>query len=320
MASRECKDHKGRGFASFESMCREWGIDPSTIRGRLRTGWTLAAALTTPSGEGPNRRPVIDHLGRRFRGVRHMAKEWKISYYTLLDRLRKGWDIKRALTEPLKKRRLPSVSPDGERYSTFSEMCMDYGIKPSTVMGRMHKKGLGVGEALLRPIRPTIRAADHLGRVFPSFDHMCKHWKVKPKTVRNRLARGWDLRKALTRPVKAMKQRRSGIVDPKGKFFPSIAEMCREWDAPLTRVRCRLARGWSVDRALKGEAREFPYKSKPATDHLGKTFESTALMCAKWGIDSRTYMSRLSRGWTQEKALTEPVSGKFGRRKKTVYA
>lgn len=42
-------------------------------------------------------------------------------------------------------------------------------------------------------------------------------------------------------------------------------------------------------------------------DYEGRRFSNTAEMCAFYGIEKSTYLRRLQRGWSQEKALLEPV-------------
>ena len=42
-------------------------------------------------------------------------------------------------------------------------------------------------------------------------------------------------------------------------------------------------------------------------DSEGRRFSNTAEMCAFYGIEKSTYLRRLERGWSQEKALLEPV-------------
>lgn len=43
------------------------------------------------------------------------------------------------------------------------------------------------------------------------------------------------------------------------------------------------------------------------TDHLGMVFKSGADMCKYWNIKRSTFLGRLARGWTKEKALTIPT-------------
>lgn len=51
-------DHKGKKFESQGALCRAYGINVTTYKNRLRSGWTLEEALTVkaaPSGNNSNR-------------------------------------------------------------------------------------------------------------------------------------------------------------------------------------------------------------------------------------------------------------------------
>ena len=48
------------------------------------------------------------------------------------------------------------------------------------------------------------------------------------------------------------------------------------------------------------------YRSIPCDDHLGNHFDSTLDMCKHWDINPRTYDSRRRKGYSLERALTEP--------------
>lgn len=44
----KCKDHTGREFASVAEMCVFWVISRQLFSSRIRAGWSLEKALTTP--------------------------------------------------------------------------------------------------------------------------------------------------------------------------------------------------------------------------------------------------------------------------------
>lgn len=77
----------------------EWaekvGVNPITLFGRIRNGWTTAAAIETPTKK---RFLTVD-------GQTHPAKTWckltGIGYFTLLGRIHKGWDDARAVKTPV---------------------------------------------------------------------------------------------------------------------------------------------------------------------------------------------------------------------------
>lgn len=43
------------------------------------------------------------------------------------------------------------------------------------------------------------------------------------------------------------------------------------------------------------------------TDHTGRQFDSLLAMCKYYKINCDTYLIRIKRGWTKEKALTTPI-------------
>ena len=44
----KCKDHTGREFASISDMCLFWAISRQLYSARLKAGWSVEKALTTP--------------------------------------------------------------------------------------------------------------------------------------------------------------------------------------------------------------------------------------------------------------------------------
>lgn len=45
---KPAKDHLGTTFASVSAMCEHWGVTTSAYNGRIKNGWTVEEALTTP--------------------------------------------------------------------------------------------------------------------------------------------------------------------------------------------------------------------------------------------------------------------------------
>ncbi|WP_306225746.1 hypothetical protein [Bosea beijingensis] len=99
---------------------REWaldyGIPTRLISDRLRRGWTVDKAITTPMNVAPGerlkdraRRPSaasghrrrLEHAGRSL-SVAQWAEHTGISYHTLANRLRAGWPVGKALTKAVR--------------------------------------------------------------------------------------------------------------------------------------------------------------------------------------------------------------------------
>ena len=93
----------------------EWALRTKmtvgTIKHRLKKGWSVEKALTEPLLHHVDEAEKRLRLSRRlvtFRGVTRFVCEWAdlvgIDADTILLRLKRGWSVERALTEPHRKR------------------------------------------------------------------------------------------------------------------------------------------------------------------------------------------------------------------------
>ena len=46
--AKPCRDHTGRDFTSITAMAEAWELPADTVADRLRKGWPVERALTTP--------------------------------------------------------------------------------------------------------------------------------------------------------------------------------------------------------------------------------------------------------------------------------
>lgn len=61
------------------------------------------------------------------------------------------------------------------------------------------------------------------------------------------------------------------------------------------------------------------YNKKECTDHIGRRFNSLVEMCNSYKIPCDTYLQRMSRGWSQEKALTTPPRARSANKNHKTY-
>lgn len=215
------------------------------------------------------KKPCRDHLGKEYPSVPDMCAAWGISDSTYAGRLERGWTVEQALT----------IKPHGQ------------GPKVNPRTGAMLK--------------------DHLGQEFVSVGAMCRHWGISEKVYwsRKRICR-WPLGRILTEPVHDAKDAGNAVkvTDHLGQEFPSISELCRHWKIGLSTYRERRKRGWGIERALTGKEIKLETDAVPCMDHTGARYPSKNAMCRRWGVTRYCYESRLGLGWTQERALTSPMS------------
>ncbi|MEW5884465.1 MAG: hypothetical protein AB1725_09615 [Armatimonadota bacterium] len=85
---------------------RRCKVTPATLRARLRTGMTPEEAITAPPYQAPgNRNSILVTAFGESKNIRRWAqdKRCKVSYYTLVQRIRTGMDPEMAITAPVTK-------------------------------------------------------------------------------------------------------------------------------------------------------------------------------------------------------------------------
>lgn len=91
-----------------------------------------------------------------------------------------------------------------------------------------------------------IPCVDHLGNKYCSIKDMCRSYGINTATYRQRIARGWDIEKALTYfPIES----RVKCVDHLGNKYASKTEMCSKYGIPGSYNK-RIKKGLSVEQAL----------------------------------------------------------------------
>lgn len=146
---------------------------------------------------------------------------------------------------------------------------------------------------------------DHFGHSFKSLGSMAKAYGIEPDRLRKRLYAGWDIRRALTTPIKESRYN-CPVIAPNGVKYANYKLMCKAYKVPYDRFRCRLnIRGWDMEQALS------PYKFSGAsitssTDHLGKKYHSLSEMARAYGLTPTCLSGRLNKGWDIKRALTTP--------------
>lgn len=147
-------------------------------------------------------KPVCDHLGHKFKSLENMARAYCIEKERLRKRLAAGWDIKRALTTPVKVSRFnkPVIAPNGKRYMNCREMCKAYHIEYRLFITRVTVRHWTMEDALnnYKFSGASIPAKDHKGNIYHSLSEMARAYNLKPTLLFSRLNAGWSIEKALT--------------------------------------------------------------------------------------------------------------------------
>ena len=197
------KDHTGKEYRSERAMLKDYGIGRTNYTTRIKNGWSMEKALTTPS-EYDSDTKVKDHLGQEYNTKIEMCKVYGIEYATYFRRKRKGMSTEEALTRPVKKRSKVENATDhlGKTYSSKRAMAKAYGI-PHTTYNKRIENGMCVKDALTTPggrTQDELKVYDHNGTEFESESQMLKHYKISRSTYNNRVNAKMSLEEILTTP------------------------------------------------------------------------------------------------------------------------
>ncbi len=334
-ARRRPRRAVGRSWEAFgeSKTLAEWAKDPrrvvpvQTFLARVyNQGWDVERALTEPRSHTGHRAPRYTAFGET-----KSAPQWarderrQVAYETLMKRLRAGWDVERALTEP----------PGNEkRHTAFGESksrgdwlrdprCQ---VSASVLHQRLHA-GWDFQEALTRKLTPRAggrpaRLGDKVAVAFGETRTLAE-WagddrcQVSLKRLDERLRAGWDVERALSQPPRTVRR------DATHAAFGEVKTLTQWLDDERCTVsrntlRQRIAAGWPVEAALTTPRGHALAPEEAAA--IGRTPPRTyaafgeAKQLSAWARDERCAVSydtlshRLHAGWDFQEALTAPSS------------
>lgn len=125
----------------------------NTINNRIRNGWTFEEAVTIPARttrktvKRRKMRPITVH-GKKYKSINAAVKANKLKYATVIERLEKGYSIKKAFSKTKSKRYKPhiKVTLEGVEYENLKKACNVYNVNYSMVRYRL-KKNWSIEEA-----------------------------------------------------------------------------------------------------------------------------------------------------------------------------
>lgn len=114
--AQEVTDHLGNEYSSRSLMAKAYGLSPLTLSERLKRGWSVEEALTTPIDTSSYRKTtktskvkVQDHLGNWYDSYYELAKAYDLSFSTVYGRIVKlKWSIEKELLTPTQERKTGS--------------------------------------------------------------------------------------------------------------------------------------------------------------------------------------------------------------------
>jgi hypothetical protein len=199
----------------------------------------------------------------------------------------------------------------GQNFKTKKEMCGYWGVSYNVYYKR-RATGWKLDEALTTPVKAKVKnsfvTVDHLGNEFKTVKEMCNYWGISLKSYsRRRCVNGLSLEEALTmrRGVG-----RSSVTDHKGVTYALKRDMAAAYGLHISTLMARLARGWSVERALTENVKEHSnaYNGSGIEGAVvcpdGIKYKDVVAMCKHYGVSTQTFNNRRKRGLSVEQSLS----------------
>ncbi|MDE4173664.1 hypothetical protein PXK01_05830 [Phaeobacter sp. PT47_59] len=184
---------------SITDWALDYGITPDTITRRLRNGWPVAKAITTPVTAKPGDKLTGSYLDAALGEVKPKPKKPR---------------------QPRRRSTDLFLTFNGEERSLYDWAKLT-GIKHATLR-RRYKKGWRIEDILTLPVQTG--SAKRLGYnkretdIYLTYDgeeRNLSEWArvtgIPYSTLNNRIRKGWSVERALTQPVRKMSKGRPGV-------------------------------------------------------------------------------------------------------------
>jgi hypothetical protein len=279
----------GQTFPNFADACRQYGLEDSAVRSRLKIGWTIRQAfgIDMPPQKGRNSYgKSVTIKGAVFRTFADAAREYGLKACTLTSRFRKGWTPEQAVGLE------PSPKPITTRKWTFGKA---FGLEPQP------KKRTGSN-------RKSIIVE---GVVYNSHKEAAEKYGLDHRKIFQRVNKlGWTIEQAFGLEPQAKKRtapnRKSITVE--GVVYNSHKEAAEKYGLDHRKIFKRIYKfGWTIEQAFGLEPpSEKPSNSSKKVMIKSVTYESITAACSAFEIAISTVQRRVKSGWTIEDAVTVP--------------
>lgn len=252
----------------------------------------------------PNARyiqPRRDHLGQEFGSFELMCRAWGQDSHLVLQRLKRNWDLERALTEPSRRNSGKSVATEdhlGHKFQQQNDMARYWGHSWDTVKRRLDKNWT-LKEALETPSNTHMNPVHDQNGTMIGYgtQQQARNAGIGPQQLNRKLQAGVpaiDLHKNRT-----MTQ----CMDHLGHVFEQKKAMCDYYDITVGAFSGRIKQHWSLEEALTKPVVQFEGNRGNRVAVEGKIYNSIQDACAAYGIQYNTYYKRLKMQFTPQEAL-----------------
>lgn len=208
--SKPCKDHLDNEYPNIKQMCKHYDIHPATYYARIKNGWSIEDALTTPAGVSKyseKRGYIKDHKGNLFINTTEMCKLYRIPYEAYRSRIKNGWSIEDALTKPLigpckSTKAKPIIDHEGNSFSSERQLCEFWDISRYSYRNLVHNLQWSSEDAINHLLNSKRKKSKHdtitfYNKTFANLSELCDEFNVDKNNYYYRINAGWSQEEAL---------------------------------------------------------------------------------------------------------------------------
>jgi len=294
---------KGKKFSTMSTAAKHYGYSPTTVNAKLLKGWSPEQALGLKKRRGfhPESAGIVYIIQNKINkkiyigaSLGGLVNRWKWHTEKSVLKKKKKGSIAEAIYKFGKNNFTKRILKRLKNISDLSKFERRY-IKKFNSMSpigyNLSTGGIGYGN-LGRKVKIQ-------GKKFKTIKDAARYFDINPGTFITRLRSGWTLEQAagLKKYNKIPVNNRQVKID--GRKFNSIRDAAKYYGLKDNTVRNRIAKGWSVKKALKTKKVQLAKKIKIK----GKIFSSIRQVAKYYKVSSGTLARKLSRGIPIKKAL-----------------
>jgi hypothetical protein len=139
---------KGKKYKSMARLARATGVPEFLLRDRLKKGWSLKRAITTPKVTVNAASRPVTFGGVRYESMNHACRAYGIASNVVRVRIDNGWSLKRALTTPVAACGGRTIKIEGVEYASEAAVARAYGVDQKVLWHRLNKMRLTPEQAV----------------------------------------------------------------------------------------------------------------------------------------------------------------------------
>lgn len=206
-------EYKGKPYKSFEDLARKVGLNSSTIRTRMKAGYTLEEAIERGTKE-------IEYNGNLHTSFEDLANQVGVNSATIRSRMKLGYSLEGAIALGSKE----EIQVFHNTFKTLKELTDYYGLDYNH-FSVLLSLGKTYEEAVTYMLSKEKIALD--GVEYETLTDLCNEYGISGNVVRNRICKGYSLREAVTKPVRQITRSTNYMF--RGKIYNTKKELAESY-------------------------------------------------------------------------------------------